>query len=581
MPPSEVHIVIWERKPPQVTKEWNLHLQNGGAGEVLQEAETNSPGKQLGDEAMDNTPLLCHREDLLNSHSNNTQNVVGSDKSNLLWGFENLADDDVITLTLVNVAVDSNGKPLEDSNVTGSCLVAETLQQQQDSRVVAVSENTHAPWHGGKPNNASTSVALPLSLSNNYLPATLPVQATLAQNNASPVQESNGLSPERLQSSISRTKSLPGVQETPNTLKHTREMTAISQTAPNGSSRLPYQNRAKPFVTSWMKGLHGQNPFTPKSVSANNRTESSQKHQQKETTANPLIKGPSHFGGFLAKHSERKLKKLEKRTLLSSPSASSLVANYPVEKQTPRSEGTTCKIPVTSKSGKQFQPKQNHSENKNLTAVENGEESDSYTARQLRIQIRQLCKKKKLALLEKQVNAQVRNRSSPKKRMKEQSQLGSQEENDPLQSLLRELQHHIEVEDGKSVRSPGTSMSQCSSDDIISELLSPATTLASPELPVEEECKYLEMSSYRMESPVSSEKAESTQYLDHDYCILEKEGLCGGALDIVANESLLNKYNFESPTKQDILKELSCSELNSIMDSDEVVHHFDESLLTL
>ncbi|XP_015281082.1 PREDICTED: SUMO-specific isopeptidase USPL1 [Gekko japonicus] len=582
VPPSEVHIVIWERKPPQVTKELNLQLQKGGAREVpLQKAETNSPGKQLDEEATDDTPLLCPKEDLSNAHFSDTQNVVGNDKSNLLWGFENLKDDDEITLTLVNITLDSNGKSLEDTSVTESCPVAEMLQQQDPGRVSVspLSENPRASLHGGRPNNASTFVMPALSPSN-YSPKTLPVQTTLAQNNANPVQASSGSGREKLRSNISRTTSLTSAQETPNALQHTRVVTANSQiAAPKRSSWLPSQKKTKPFITSWVKGLHEQNPFMPKSFLTNNRTESSQKPLQKEIIANPLIKGPSHFGGFLPKHSERKLKKLEKRAFPSLPSASSLVASHPIEKQTFRGEGTVSKIPVTSMLDKQVQPKQNHSGNKNLTAAENGEKSNSYTARQLRIQFRKLCKNKKLALLEKPVNTQVRNKSSPKKSMKEQSQLGSQEENYSLQNLLRELQHHIEAEDGKSVISPDTTTSQCSSDDIISELLSPATTLASPELPAEEECKYLEMGVCTIESPVSSEKAECAEYLNHNYYIPEKEGLRGGPPDILVNESPMNKFYFESPTKHDILKEFPSSELNSIIDSDEVIHHFDESLL--
>lgn len=568
VPPSEVHIVIWERKPLQVTKELNLQLQKRGAKEgPLQKAETNSPGKQLGNEATDTSPVLCHTEDFSNAHSNEAHNLVGSDKVKPLSGFKNLADDEIM-LTLVDVALDSSGK-LEDDNVTENRLVTETLQQQDPGGVVfPLSKNTHAPLHRGQPSTANTSVMPALSPSNNYSPKPLPVQITLVQNNANPVQESSSLGPGQIQSNISRTKPLSSRQEMPNALQHTRGITASSKTAaPNRSSQLPCQNRAKPFVTSWMKGLHGRNPYMPKSLLANSTAENSPKPLQKPTIPTPLVKGPAHFGGFVAKHSERTLKKLEKRAVPSLPPAGSLVANHPVEKNALQSEGNVSKIPVTSIMDKEVQPNPNHGGNKNLTAVENA---------QLRIQLRQVCKN---AVLKKQVNAQARKRSSTKKSIEGQSQLGSQEESDSLQSLLRDLQHHIEVEDSKSERSLGTTMSQCSSDDILSELLSPATTPASPELPMEEECKYLEMGSCRIESPISSEKAESARYLDRNYCIPEKEGLCGSQPDILGKKSPLHKFIFESPTKQNNLEELPFSELDSIMDSDEVVHHFDESLI--
>nr|XP_056714886.1 SUMO-specific isopeptidase USPL1 [Euleptes europaea] len=569
VPPSEVHIVIWERKPPRVTKELDLQLQKGGAREAsLQKAE-----KECGDEAADNIPFLCHGKDLSNAHSRDTQNIVGNDKSSSLWGFENLADDDEITLTVESVPLDSVGKPLEDSNVTASNLVAEKLQQQ-DPGGVAVSpllENTHALLHGGQPNSENTaSVTLEFSpSSNNYSPGTLSVQTVLAQSNTIPAQDSSGWVPERLQSNISRTEPRTSVQETPDAVQRTRKRTTNSHTAvPNRPSQLPCQNRAKPFVASWMQSLHRKNPcFMPK---ASNKTESSQKPLKNEPIVNPLVKGPADFGGFLAKHSERK-PQAAKRAVPSLPSARSLAANHLREKQTFGSEGTVNKIPVTSTLDKQVQPNQTLDGNKNFTAVE---ESNPH---QLRIQLRQHKDKKKLALIEKQANARVRNGRSSKKSMKEQSQLGSQEEND---CLLRELQLHIEFEDGKSVRSPGTSTSQCSSDFILSELLSPATTVASSELPAEEEFKYLEMGGCRIESPVSSEKAEGAQNLDHNYYTPEKGSLYGDHLDILANKSSLDKFNFESPTKQDIFEEFGSSALNSVMDNADYLHHFDESLLT-
>ncbi|XP_048349164.1 SUMO-specific isopeptidase USPL1 isoform X2 [Sphaerodactylus townsendi] len=561
VPPSEVHIVIWERKPPQVTKELNLQLQRGGAGKVpLQKAE-----KVFGDEAAENTPLPCYGKDLSNAHSSDTQNVVANNKSNSLWGFENLADDDEITLTLVSVTHNSVDKPLGDSSVSESNLVAETLQQQ-DPGGVAMSpllENTHALLHGGQPNDGSTTSITPefSPSGNSYSPETLPVQTTLAQRKAVPLKDSCGLLPERLQSNISRRKSLRSVQETPKPVQQSRERASSSHTpVANCSSHLPCQTRAKPFVASWMQGLQRKNPFMPKSVSDNSKTVSSQKPLQKETIANPLIKGAANFGGFLAKHSERKHKE---RTLPSLPSAGSLVANHLGEKQVFRSEKTVNKIPVPFNLNKQVQPKQTLNGNKNFTSVENGKESHTH---QLRIQLSQLKDKKKI---EKQTKARMRNGKSSKKSMKEQLQFGSQEEDD----CLRELQFHIGVEDGKSQRS-GTSMSQCSSDDILSELLSPATTVASLELPVEEECKYLEMGGCRTDSPVSREKVEGAQYFDHSHYIPEMESLCGDYPDILANHPT-------NPTKQDIFEELRSSVLNSVMDSAEVFHNFDESLLTL
>ncbi|XP_054829777.1 SUMO-specific isopeptidase USPL1 isoform X2 [Eublepharis macularius] len=586
VPPSEVHIVIWEKKPQRVIKELDLQLQKEGAGEVPQKAQPNSSEKHLGDEAVDKAPLICHGEDPLNAHSSDTQDIVGSDKCHSLWGFENFADDDEITLTLVNVTPNSNDKPLEDNKLTEKNLVAETLPQQDPGRVDVSSllENTYVPLHRGQPNNESTTFIMSaLSPNNNRdSPETLPIRTAVAQSNPIPVLNSVGLDPDKLQNNISRKKTLNTVQELPNAVGHTREMAINCQvSAPNCSSQLPCQSKVKPFVTSWLKNLHGKKTsFMPKSVSVC-KTESSQKPLQKGAVLNPLVKGPAHFGGFIGKCSQRELKKSAKRALPSLPSTIPPLANNSIEKQIFGSEGTVNSITVTSIVNKLDQAKQSRSRNQNFTAVEKDEDSNANKARQWRIQFRQLLKDKKerLALLEKQANTQLHNRSSPKKSIKEQSQLGSQKENDSLQSLLRELQCQIDIEDGKSLNSPGTSMSQCSSlsyDDILSELLSPATTVASLEHPTEEECKYLEMGGCGIESPVSNEKIEGAQYLEHDYCVPEKESLYGGHPDMLETKSPLKKFNFQSPTEQGILEELlPSSVLNSIMDE------FDENLLPL
>ncbi|XP_061484454.1 SUMO-specific isopeptidase USPL1 isoform X2 [Rhineura floridana] len=609
VPPSEVHIVIWERK----SNDLDLQLQRGGATYVslLKKAQPDSPVKHVDDKAVDVAPLICHSEDMLKAQTNETQKLVSNDKSNLLWGLENLADDDVITLTLVSVPLDLKGKPLEDSHVVENNLMVKTdTLQLQDPGEVSVPpstserdiaekewtlpENTNAPLYQGQQNNASNTFIMPVvSLSNsNYSPETS-VQGAEPE---APVKDSSRLDAANPQNKNIRTKVGSSVLTTPNIVEHPREATANSQvcapsTSSNSSQSLP-KNGRKSFVGSWVKGLLEKYPIIPKSVSTYNAIEISKKSSKKETNSSSLGRQASHFRGFQVKHSNKQSKTITERAfgssheaLLPSAPTTSLIANPSIEKHhIGESKGTVAKSAgslVTSHS--QIQPKQSHNENKSFTSVENVDESSVVRAHQLRLQLLQQlkAKKEKLASLDRLAKAQVRNRHSPKKRMKDQSQLGFQKESESLQSLLNALQHQIDVEDGKSENSPSTSMSQCSSssyDDILSELLSPATSVASLQLPQEEECRYLEIGG----SPVPNKTYDGTQDTNHDhnYSPLKENGY-EGHTDLSAFKSPLKKLNFDSPTKQDILEELlPSSMLNSIMADTEDLHHFDETLLT-
>ncbi|XP_066476542.1 SUMO-specific isopeptidase USPL1 [Tiliqua scincoides] len=606
VPPSEVHIVIWERKTSQVTNDLTLHLQSKGTMNVpLMKAQSDSPVKCVDDKAVDNTPLVCHEVDMENAHTNKTQNVISNNKSNSLLGFENLADDDIITLTLVNVPLDLGGKPLEDSSVIENLPVAETgtLRQQGPGAVdtspatskkgiagneCMLLENTSTPL---QPKNASTPFIMPaVPLSNSScLPETLPVQGAEVKGNLIPVKNSSSFEPESPQIKISR--QIPGssVQETLNIVAPAKKIPADSQvsapTASNNSSLTCHMNGTKPRVGSWVKGLLGKYPsFMPKSALTSNKTESSTQPLKRETASNSLIKGASHFHGFQAKCSNqnkkvanRALDYSQKKLPPTSPAAS-LGANLSVERHAIcRNEGIVTKSAgLLATLDKQIQSSQSHSENKNFTWVNNVQDSRADQAHQLRLKLQELNAKKKK--LDKLAVTQKRNRSSLKKSVKGHSQLGSQKENESLQSLLKELQHQIDVE---SVNSPSTNMSQCSSssyDDILSELLSPATTVASSEISQEEECRYLEMGSGSPKSLVHSGKfvdAQATNH-DHSYHSPVKRNVYEDDTDLLINKSPPNR-SIESPPKQDILEDLLP---NSTMADIEDLHYFDESLLS-
>ncbi|XP_053165606.1 SUMO-specific isopeptidase USPL1 isoform X2 [Hemicordylus capensis] len=617
VPPSEIHIVIWERKTPQVKNDLNLQLNCEGTSSVpLPKAQPGSPVKCVDDKAVNMTPLTCHKEDTLNVNTNETHNIVSNNKSALLWGFENLADDDVVTLTLVSVPLDSDSKPLEDSHVMENNLITETGTLQQDpgefdvlpaisGRESAKNEcpllkNANALLHQGQPSGTNTTCIMPaISLSNSHhSPETLPAQRAEYKDNLVPVKYSSSLQPENPGKKIG-TKSESNVQKAPK-MKCAKEMANrnpqfSAASTSNTSSQSPHSNGEKVFVGNWVKGLLGKcHPFMPKGASTLNKRENSKKPITKEIHSNVLSKSANDFYGFQVKHSKQ-MKTVAERTVDSLraklPASSTLphFTNLSTEKYPIGKSGVTVTQNADSliSLGKQFQPYQSHTENKNFTLVGNVKKSSADQAHQLRLKLLQQLKmkKEKLASLDKLAKTQVRNGSSPKKSKKDQSQLGSQKENESLQSLLKELQHQIDVEDGKSVNSPSTNMSQCSSesyDDILSELLSPATTVASLEFPPEEECRYLEMGDCSPKSPVSSEKPNRVQDTnDHDYCSPVKENAYDGHTDLLANKSPVKKLDFQSPSKQDIFEDLlSNSVLNSIMVDIEDLHHFNENLLS-
>ncbi|KAJ6662345.1 hypothetical protein lerEdw1_012509 [Lerista edwardsae] len=604
VPPSEVHIVIWERKTLQVTNNPNLQLQSEGPMNVpLPKAQPDSPVKNVNDKAAGNTALVCYREDMVNAHTNKTQKEVRSNKSNFLWGLENLAEDDVITLTLVNVPLDSEGKPLEDSNVNLSVAETSILQQQSPSNVVVLPatseggitgnecmllEKASAPLQG-QPKNASTTVVVPGVPLNNS--SCLPeVQGAKVKGNIVPGKNSSSLEPENPWNSQKIPRS--SVQNMPNIVEPAKNISINSQVsascASNNSSPTLHMNGPKARVNSWVKGLLGKYPsFMPKGALTSNKTESSIQPLKKETASNSLVKRASHFHGFQAKCSNQK--KVAKKALdyshrklpLLSPSASR-APDLPVERHAIcRSEGTvTQSAGLLTTLDKEIPSRQSHNENQNLTCVKNAQDSHADQAHQLRLRLQELNAKKKK--LDKLAKTQRRNRSSPKKSVKDHSQLGSQKANESLQSLLKELQHQIDVEDGKSVNSPSTNLSQCRSssyDDILSELLSPATTVASLELPQEEECRYLEMGSGSPQSPVHSEKFDGAQATnrDHNYHSPVKRNVYEDHTDLLVNKFPLEKLGIETLPKQDSLEDLLP---NLIMADIEDLHHFDESLLS-
>nr|XP_060626850.1 SUMO-specific isopeptidase USPL1 isoform X1 [Anolis sagrei ordinatus] len=594
VPPEEIHIVIWERPAPQKTSDSYLQLQSQQSTRIpLLKGDPKSPVKNLN-KHLENHSFISDREDSLDANINKMQTLDGNNQSNLLWGFENLTDNDVITLNLISVPLDSEGKPLEEKHIVQNNLLANagtpqlqdvgqintlplTSEENISHNESILSEHRTVPLHQEQPGNASNLFIMPtvlLSTGNNL--QALAVQEAEPEANLVPVKDS---SLANAKNEASKTKSKKTCQRAPNTLENKREITGDCHVpASSNSSQSQPKNGMK--SVSWVKTLLGKSPSVPKSASAFINEE---KPSQKET---PLSgRHALHFHGFEAKSSRKLVRKDSPPKNLLRPSATSL--SHPTIK---KHAAVASERTVTNKPGswvtlnKQIQPNLNNNENKNSPSLENGKSGVDQT-QQLRLELLQQlkAKKAKLASLDKLAKARVRKKRSSKKTEKNQSQPGSQKEGDSLQRLLRDLQHQIDVEDSKSMNSPTTTVSQCSSssyDDILSELLSPATTIASLELPHEEECRYLEMGGSSPTSSILNENPNEIISHDHNYYNPEKQNEGEDHADLLAVRSPLKKLDFDNPEKQDFLDDLfPGSMLNSIMADAEDLNNFDETLL--
>ncbi|XP_025019948.1 SUMO-specific isopeptidase USPL1 isoform X2 [Python bivittatus] len=613
VPAAEVHIVIWERKPPQTTNYLDLQLQGEETMNVSSmTTESKTPIKSSNDETEDSAPLTSHKAvDMLNPHIEEVQNLVSNQKNNLLPGLENLSDDNVITLDLVSIPLESGGPPLEDRHIVENKQIITTapLQLQEldqkdvcpltseggDQTESVVVGNTSHPMHQGEPTDASNLVVMPSVILSNgkinfsserLLPQGLESAVTLV-----PIEESHPKNPQKkIKTKLGNT--VLGMSN----VESSREIINSHISAPSPQSptfQSPSTNGIKSSVASWVNGLLGKYPsFMPKSVLVPNKAKNCKKVMQKEMNSSSLVRHAGHFCGFQAKSSEKsKVAALDSscRTLPASSPTTFSVANIPIKNHDTDSNGEAVTKRATSLNGytEQNQLKKTCNENQNPTSVENTESLIDKT-HELRLTLLQQlkAKKEKLASLDKLVKAKRRHRNSSKKTIKDQTELGSQKQTELLQTnLLNTQQMQTDVWDSKSLNSPST-MSQCSSsnyDDILSELLlSPAMTVGSLEFPQEEECRYLEMGNGSSDTTVSTVQNADLQVTDCDLSYFSplKENGFEGHRDLLAIKSPLKKFSFESSAKQDLLDDLlSCSVLNSVMTNIEDLHHFDESLL--
>ncbi|NXS21946.1 USPL1 isopeptidase, partial [Mystacornis crossleyi] len=609
VPPSEIRIVIWEKKASHMPEELNSQFQSENSEDFpLNTVQPNSTVLHCGfDNTVGKTPAEHSKEDSVRTPGKKQQRVA-EDESVVHHGLENLADGDLVTLMLEEVLVDSEDKSLLNGRMVGNNLVDGWGTPQQQEPAFSLSTPYPGEFAGTSlaMNNKSmlyenSSIFLPIEELNpvNITPPvpkihdpdssdSLPSQTNDRTNLAN---GEHGLNSELLLN-----KKLLAVE---NTIQKSPDLKDVSKTVVNsqvGSSsgasnsvQPSHKDKKGGFVGSWVKKLLSRNTsFMPSSASAlKNERSCKTPSVQKISEVRLPIKGASNFGGFQS----RSTKKTTETPKLLAPQSNNThpLSNFKGFSQNtclPTANHTTIAGPTWNKSGSmlgtsgkvtQF-PSPGYNSGK-------AEESDSDKTKTLRLKLLKKlnAKKKKLALLDRLAVEQTKQEKPVSGDVSTPSQSESQNDSELLQSFLRELQYQIDVT-GNGSQFNANPVPGCTghnnTDEILAELLSPTSTVTSLEAPKsEDECMYMEMVDSSTATTVSDENTSVPQAAmtseDHNYYSPVKDT----NLELHAiNKHSVKKLSFESPTRDDILLDLFSISAPSSMAGDIDLPHFDETL---
>ncbi|NXN64366.1 USPL1 isopeptidase, partial [Himantopus himantopus] len=605
VPPSEIHIVIWEKKTSHVSEELNSQFQSKNIEDFpLNNIQSNSTVLHC----LDKIPAEHRKEDSVRTPDKKQQQVA-EDESIVRHGLENLAHDDLVTLTLEEIQVDSESKSLLNGQMVGNNLVVEMgTPQQQES---AFSPNT--PYTG---EFAGTSLAmnnkcmlyensricLPLEDLNpaNITPPVPkkhdpdPSDSLLAQRiddrTNLPNREHGSNSELQLNEKLSPVENI--IQKSPD-LKDASKIVVNSQVAnsaaANNSFQSSHKDQKRGFVGSWVKKLLSKNTsFMPSSASGlKNERSCKTPSMQKISEVRLPVKGASNFGGFLSRGT-KKTTETPKSVVPQSNNINPLsnFKGFSQSTRLPTASHTSIESPTWSKLGSTLgtsgKVTQFHSPSYNSGKAE---ESDSDKTKKLRLKLLKKlnAKKKKLASLDRLAVEQMKHEKPVNGDVSNPSQIASNNDSELLQSFLKELQYQIDVADNESefnANSVAGCTSRNNSDEILAELLSPTSTVASLEAPKsEDECMYMEMVDSSVAKTATDEKtgvphAPMTSE-DHNYYSPVKDG--NSELHTISKSSV-KKLAFESPTREDILEDLFSISAPNSMAGDIDLPHFDETL---
>ncbi|NWU45596.1 USPL1 isopeptidase, partial [Hylia prasina] len=604
VPPSEIHIVIWEKKASCVPEELNSQFQNKNSEDFpLNNVHSNSTVLHCGfDNAVSKTPAERHKEDSLRTPEKKQQQVA-EDQSIVHHGLGNLADGDLVTLMLEEVLDDPEDKPLPNGQTMGNNLLDGWGTPQKHEPDFSLSTPYTGEFSGTSlaMNNESilhenSSVCLPLEeLKSVNITLPVPEKRDPDSPDSLPSQLNGGtnLANRELNSELLLNKKFLAVE---NTIQKSPDLKDASKTVVNstaGSSsgasnsvQPSHEERKGGFVGSWVKKLLSKNtPFMPSSASAlKNERSCKTPSVQKISEVRLPIKGASNFDGFQSQGT----KKTTETPKLPAPQSNNThpLSNFKGFSQStclPTANHTAIVGPAWTKSkctlgtsGKVTQfPSPGYNSGK-------AEESDSDKTKKLRLKLLKKlnAKKKKLASLDRLVE-QMKQEKPVSEDISTPSQTESQNDSELLQSFLRELQYQIDVRGNESEFNanavPGCTAHD-NTDEILAEILSPPSTVASLEAPKsEDECMYMEMvhSSVVMPSESSSVPQAALTSEDHNYYSPVKD--TDSELDAITKQCV-KKLSFESPTRNDILEDLFSISAPSSMAGDIDLPHFDETL---
>nr|XP_010305253.1 PREDICTED: SUMO-specific isopeptidase USPL1 [Balearica regulorum gibbericeps] len=609
VPSSEIHIVIWEKKTSHAPKELNSPFPSKNTEDFpLNNVQSNSTVLHCGfANTVDKILSEHHKEDSARTPEKKQQRVA-EDESIARHDSENLAHDDLVTLMLEEIQVDSEGKSLLNRQIVGNNLVEMDALQQQE---LAFSPNTlHTGEFAGTSlamNNKCTlyensSICLTLEESNpkNITPPMPkkhdpdPSDSSLAQrmdDRTNLPNREHGLNSElQLSKKLSPVENI--TQKSPD-LKDASKIVVNSQvansSAANNSFRPSHKDQKRGFVGSWVKKLLSKNSsFMPSSASAlKNERSCKTPSMQKISEVRLPVKGASNFGGFQSKGTNKTT--APPKSVVPQSNNTHPLSNFKGFSQSthlPTASQTSIEGPTWNKSASVLSTSgkvtQFHSPSCNSGKAE---ESDSDKTRKLRLKLlRKLnAKKKKLASLDRLAVEQMKQEKLVSGDVSTPSQSESHNDSELLQSFLKELQYQIDVADNESefnANSVSGCTSHSNSDEILAELLSPTSTVASLEASKsEDECMYMEMVDSSVATAASDEKTSvpNTALTSEDHNYYSPVKGSNSELHTISKPSV-KKLAFESPTSEDILEDLFSISAPSSMAGDLDLPHFDETL---
>ncbi|XP_051018805.1 SUMO-specific isopeptidase USPL1 [Acomys russatus] len=567
VPASEMHIVVWERRSQVPAAEASrlprtkAAVQPAPAEELLTSPSTSQPTvaqpthMPVTPQTLPEAQVGAHRQSALSGSKDSVESFLPS------------ALEEPVQEAASVFQIDSTDCLLEDTPVTGSSglVRAPALPPQASLGTSLLSNSCEGEPVAPGVDSGFTSHTGSADLQGGG--AMGPNPGTDAQTPI-PTQELKSTAPEKdtqVQLLPWRTETLNPEQPGKSQASHLRKR---ETTARSAQSQLPKDSQKKAFVGSWVKGLlsRGCNTFMPPCVLAQSRA---------VTDLQPLVKGANNFDGFKTKSVNRKAKRMSRKAKhVDKPSPSSGSPPPGSTAALPHAGGSTSPALLTGQEGSCAAPPSlsSHSSESAISPASRGDAAaDQVHKLRLRLLKKLKAKKKKLAAL----MSSPHHETPTSDHSEPVSHCGSPNDCESIEDLLNELQHQIDLADGKAGCSSapgGTSCGSQSHEEILAELLSP-TALAEPSGGVESELRYLEMGDSAPSPGFSAAPQSTCLRQDHTYCSPRK-GQCAAELCPASNSACIGALNLGSPMKSDLFDDFFPSLPDDTLD----IPHFDDSL---